>query len=265
MGPYNDAANLRTIKIAAMEHLAADTGGKAFYNTNDLNAAMMHAIKDGSHYYTLAYTPANDKMDGSYRKIEVKTTAGVFNLAYRRGYYADDSTTAAAEMDAQPLRTLLKRGMPSSTQILYGVRVAPVTPQPAPDASRAGMNAKLTGPTTRYSVDFMVHCTDLALEAAADGTHRGKVQAELLAYDHDGNAVNWAGITQGMNLKPDHFASFQKSGIPVHAEIDLPNTDVYLETGVYDWGSGKAGTLEIPLRVGADAVAAAEPTAANTN
>ena len=31
----------------AMEQLAADTGGKAFYNINDLNAAMMHAIEKG--------------------------------------------------------------------------------------------------------------------------------------------------------------------------------------------------------------------------
>ncbi len=30
-------------------------------------------------------------------------------------------------------------------------------------------------------------------------------------------------------------------------EIDLPTTDVLLETGVYDWGSSKAGTVEIPL------------------
>jgi VWFA-related protein len=76
----------------AMEQLAADTGGKAFFNTNDLNAAMMHAIENGSHYYTLVYTPTNKKMAGAYRKIEVKTTVGKYNLSYRRGYNADDST-----------------------------------------------------------------------------------------------------------------------------------------------------------------------------
>lgn len=30
-------------------------------------------------------------------------------------------------------------------------------------------------------------------------------------------------------------------------EIDLPKADVYLATGVYDWNTGKAGTLEIPI------------------
>jgi hypothetical protein len=40
----------------------------------------------------------------------------------------------------------------------------------------------------------------------------------------------------------------QRSGVPAHFEIDLPvNTEVFLETGVYDWATGKAGTLGVPL------------------
>jgi hypothetical protein len=60
------------------------------------------------------------------------------------------------------------------------------------------------------------------------------------------------GATQGMALKPEVYAAIQKSGVPAHMEIDLPNTDVYLETGVYDWSTGKTGTLEIPLHPGAN-------------
>jgi len=260
MTPFANENAARSDKIMAMEQLAADTGGKAFYNTNDLNAAMMHAIENGAHYYTLVYTPTNKKMDGSYRRIEVKTTAGKYNLAYRRGYNADDTQTADAKSSADPLHALLIRGMPSATQVLYGVRVLAVTPQPAPDAKREGKNAKLTGPTTRYSIDFMVRWSDVALETAADGTHRGKIQASLLAYDRDGNAVNWTGVTQGMALKPEIFAAIQKSGVPMHLEIDLPSSAAYLETGVYDWSSGKAGTLEVPVS-GSAQTAQAAPTA----
>jgi len=266
MPGYTNEASARAATISDMEQLASDTGGKAFFNTNDLNSAVKRAMDDGSHYYTIAYTPINDKMDGSYRRIGVQVTAkGKYKTAYRRGYNADDTGKAAAPPDSDPLRPLLKFGLPSSTQLLYGVRVVPTTPQPPADAKRAGKNAELTGPTTRYGLDFMVRWQDVKLEATPQGTHRGTIQVALLAYDHDGNAVNWVGGTEGMNLDPNEYAEIQKSGIPVHAEIDLPNTDVYLETGVYDWGSGKAGTLEIPLRVGADAVAAAQPAAANTN
>jgi hypothetical protein len=111
----------------------------------------------------------------------------------------------------------------------------------------------------------MIRWQDVKLDATQDGTHRGTIQVGLLAYDRDCKPVNWAGATQGMKLDPDVYAAIQKSGIPAHAEIDLPNTDVYLETGIYDWGSGKAGTLEIPLHSGTTTASAAPPTAAKSN
>jgi hypothetical protein len=37
----------------AMEELAKDTGCHAFYNSNGLGDAMVHAIHDGARYYTL--------------------------------------------------------------------------------------------------------------------------------------------------------------------------------------------------------------------
>ena len=249
MDAYTHEGDARADKISSMEQLANDTGGKAFFNTNDLNAATQKAIADGAHYYTIAYTPTNKNMDGSYRRIEVKVTEGKYRLAYRHGYNADDAAnpvTAAAQ--ANPLHALMTRGMPSATQVLYAARVVPASPQPAPNTPHAGKNSKLTGPTTRYSIDFMIRWTDVKLDAAPDGTHTGKLQIELLAYDRAGNAVNWTGGTQAMNIEPAIFAAIQKSGVPAHVEIDLPSDkDIYLETGVYDWETGKAGTMEIPL------------------
>jgi len=241
----------RSDKIMAMEQLAEDTGGKAFFNTNDLNAATQKAIADGAHYYTLAYTPSNKKMDESYRRIEVKVKDAKYRVAYRHGYNADDVANPANEKkDDNPLHSLLMAGMPEATQILFATRVLPVSPQPASNSPHAGENARLTGATTRYSVDFMIRWTDVKLDAQADGSHTGKIQVELLAYDRDGNAVNWAGATEVMNLKPDLYTAIEKSGLPAHVELDLPSEkDVILEAGVYDWETGKAGTISVPLPV----------------
>jgi VWFA-related protein len=82
-----------------METLARDTGGRAFYNTNDFSNAMTEAIDGGSHYYTFNYTPSTIKMDGKYRRIEVKATNGSHKLAYRRGYYAENAKFAPAGDD----------------------------------------------------------------------------------------------------------------------------------------------------------------------
>jgi VWFA-related protein len=238
----------RAMQIMAMEQLASDTGGKAFFNTNDLNKAIRHAIDDGAHYYTLAYTPTNNKLDGSYRRIEVKVSAtGKYKTAYRHGYNADDMTTADARPEFDPLRPLLKYGLPDVSQLLFGVSVAPAAQQPAPDAKRAGMNSALTGPLTRYAIDFLIRWTDVSCELKPGDIHHCKIQLGLQAYDRDGKTVNWEDVTQVMNVMPETWTAIQKSGIPAHMEIDLPNEDIYLNTGVYDWGTAKAGTLAIPL------------------
>jgi len=259
--------NLRAIRIAAMEQLANDTGGKAYFNTNDLNTAMTRAINDGAHYYTLVYTPTNKKMDGQYRHIEIKLSQGKYKLAYRRGYNADNSLVQAqkVEPEADPLNPLLMRGLPSATQILYGVRVVPASPQPEPNAPRAGQNPSLAHPVTRYNVDFMIRWTEVDLQPTLHETHTGRIQIALMAYDRDGKAVNWTGATQEMNLRPEIYAGIQKSGIPAHMEIDLPNTDLYLETGIYDWNTGKAGTLEIPLHPISPVASAVQPPAPQPN
>ena len=234
--------------IQAMEQLASDTGGKAFYNTNDLNGAMQHAIADGSNYYTLSYSPTNKKMDGSFRRIEVKLPGTKYKLAYRRGYNADDTSAPETKKEGNPLRGLMQPGMPDTTQILFAMHAQPATPQPAANAPRAGKNDKLSGPVKRYSVDFMIRWTDVKLDAAGDGRHTGKIEVDLSAFDAAGHPVNWEGAIQEMNLDPKIFTAIQHSGVPAHFEIDLPTgKPVDLVAGVYDVETGKTGTLQTRL------------------
>jgi VWFA-related protein len=247
MGNIGAEKAARANEQITMEKLAEDTGGKAFYNTNDLDGAMEHAIEDGSHYYTISYTPTNNKMDGNYRKVEVKLTTGKYKLAYRRGYNAADAPATAPKAEGDPLRPLLAYGRANSTEMLYQVKVAPASPQPAATAARAGLNPKLTGAFTRYSVNFVIPWRDVSFVPAQDGTYNGKINVGVIAYGSDGKAVNWMGGTQAMSLKPEVYAAVQRSGVPAHMELDLPDKDVSLVTGVYDWGTDQAGTLAIPV------------------
>jgi len=92
-------APANSANTGAMEQLASDTGGVALYTSNNLSQAMSHAIQNGTHYYTLVYTPPNSKMDGKFHRIEIKLIEGKARLSYRRGYYADstsDTKTATA-------------------------------------------------------------------------------------------------------------------------------------------------------------------------
>ena len=255
MDDYTDANSSRAGTMAVMEQLASDTGGEAIFNTNDLNKAIGRVTQNGSHYYTLVYSPTNKNMDGKYRRIEVKVNGGRYKVAYRHGYYGDQAAmrNSASESqndadgDSDPLRPLLGYGLPSATQLVYGVRVLPASPQPGAKAERAGGNTALTGQLTRYTIDFMIRWTDVDLDTTSKGTYAGKIQAGAIAYDRDGKPLNWIGTKQLMNLNAETYAAVQRSGVPASLQLDLPAGAVYLQTGIYDWGSKRVGTLQVPV------------------
>lgn len=69
--------------------LAADTGGKAFMDTNDLSGVFSVVQRDTSAYYVLGYTSSNHLKDGRYRRLKVTLNRPDVKLEYRAGYYAD--------------------------------------------------------------------------------------------------------------------------------------------------------------------------------
>jgi VWFA-related protein len=82
--------------------LAADTGGKALLDYNDLSMGIVQAQKAISSYYILGYYTTNETPDGKFRKISIslKEYPGA-KLDYRQGYFADKTfnkyTTADKE------------------------------------------------------------------------------------------------------------------------------------------------------------------------
>lgn len=95
-------------------------------------------------------------------------------------------------------------------------------------------------------MELLIPSASLNLVAASDGTHEAKIEIALVAYGAGGAAVNWTGGAMNMSLNPASYATAQRTGIAAPIEIDLPDGDVLLATGVYDLNAQKAGTLEIP-------------------
>lgn len=87
--------------------LAAETGGRATVNTNDLTGGVRDAIRDASAYYLLGYTPTRDVADGRFHKIKVGVTRKGIDVLARRGYWATradeaEAATRAANEPAVP-------------------------------------------------------------------------------------------------------------------------------------------------------------------
>ena len=69
--------------------LAADTGGKALLDANDLSLGIAQAQKSIVSHYVMGYYTSNTALDGRQRKIKITLTGGLSaELEYRGSYYA---------------------------------------------------------------------------------------------------------------------------------------------------------------------------------
>ena len=85
--------------------LAADTGGKALLDNNDLSMGIVQAQQDMTSYYVIGYYSSNTALDGHFRRIKItlnnSSAARVAKLDYRQGYYAGKQFNKFSESDKE--------------------------------------------------------------------------------------------------------------------------------------------------------------------
>jgi VWFA-related protein len=122
---YNGAAvssdlNSNAASQETLSTLAADTGGKAFFDTNDFSGVFTQVQKDSSAYYVLGFTSTNPLKDGHYRRLKVVVNRADVKLEFRPGYYAgrDYQHLNRADREAQ-LEDELAAELPQTDVPLY--------------------------------------------------------------------------------------------------------------------------------------------------
>jgi len=80
----NNASSQETLAT-----LSSDTGGKAFFDSNDFSGVFSQVQKDTSAYYLLGFVSNNPIKDGRYRHLKVQLNRSDLKLEYRSGYYTD--------------------------------------------------------------------------------------------------------------------------------------------------------------------------------
>jgi VWFA-related protein len=103
-----------------MASLSSDTGGKAFFDSNDFAPAFAQVQKDTSAYYAIGFHSSNPARDGRYRKLTVKVDRPGIKLEYRPGYYAPaDFQHAAREDREQQIEDQLASDLPATDMAVY--------------------------------------------------------------------------------------------------------------------------------------------------
>jgi VWFA-related protein len=68
-----------------------ETGGKLFYNRNDVDMEIKRSVRMGAEYYTLTYQPQNIEPNGKFRRIRVSLRDRSLRVVTKAGYFAPDN------------------------------------------------------------------------------------------------------------------------------------------------------------------------------
>lgn len=224
-GTYGDVMSSQATQYSSihntMDVLAKDTGGEAFYNNNDLKGAIGRSIDEGSSYYTIAYTPANNNWDGKLRKIEIKTKRKGIKLLYRRNYFA----VPDRQYTESQLRSLL---------------IASLDPDVAV-STMLGLDVKLVPDAKKPNFVFLEYSLDPRQYQFLDKT--AKVDLVVAGSDRAGKRLG----EYGLQFKIPEPKTSAQSEVRFRQEIELRPGTIKLRVGVLDVSTGRIGTLDMPI------------------
>ena len=181
--------------------LAANTGGFAAVNRNDLDGAFDRIVQENSSYYVLGFYSDNSRRSGRYRKLEVRVKRpGLRVIRSRNGYY-----------EARGRR--------------------PNTPPPSPNAMPAALAETLGSPLPVAGVPMRVFAAAykgvapnaavaLAVEIDAnalnfvekDGLFLEQLDMAHTATDSRGKVIPGERQSVNLSLKPDTYQRAKASG-----------------------------------------------------
>jgi len=270
----NSADAALNARYMTEQEIASSTGGRAFYNTNDITGALSEATEIGGHYYTLMYSPTNPNYNGHLRHIHVELAQRGYHLSYRHSYYGSPGVAtpgpmkelhSAAELEPMPMSQAadslspnMEHGAPLAHQLLFRARIRTVSPpakatseqmanladQPAFFRARAkDKPAKPLKPIQlqTYEIDYTVAARYPTLEVAA------------AAFDDDGKMLN--GAVHRVAEDAAQFGTGKNRGAiyRVQQRFDVPTGAVSLRVAVRDVSTDNVGALEVNLPLAREA------------
>jgi VWFA-related protein len=231
-GGYGDPDAELLESQGVMQQLAEETGGRAFFNRNDIDRAAALSAADGTIYYQLGFYPAESRWDGKFHRLAVHVSRPGLQLRTRRGFFAEDPLRwrEASQKPDEDLSAALRDPLPA-TQVTFVARVL----------------EKRGNPRTVVDIQFAVYAGTLSFEEEAGGQRHAKVDFFAVAYAPDGTATARVSKSFEMHLRPETFARVEKEGVPYHLELEVTPGRYQLILAVRDSRTGAVGTTAVPL------------------
>jgi VWFA-related protein len=209
-----------------MKEVAAETGGKAYTNQNEIKEGIALAAADGQASYQLGYYPDNKKWDGKYRHIKIKVAQGDAEVRYRKGYFAIEPAPSKTRNFEQDVASALQVNA-FATQVSFMAQAKPTDPG-------------------KMRVVFLVDAHTLTAE---DSAASKKINVSLYACVYDGNGKNLAiqGTKVDRAFDTGTYQQMLDKGMIVPIDMDIPTGGKELRLAVLDNKTGFVGTTAGPL------------------
>lgn len=227
--------------------IAEATGGKAFYNRNDIDNALRNGIDDGSRYYSLGYYPDNKTWNGRFRKIKVVSQRSGMKLRYRTGYFAVDRAAFMKNNQFQrdlDLGQALSFDAPAATAIQFEARVI------------------LPSPETRNKLvlEYAVDPNMVTFEKVENGLEHAQVDCVVRAFTRAGGETPVKTQAERVDgrLKPEAFENIKRTFYPCRVETSLGEGHYYLRLVVRDNLSGLVGSSNAEVTIPASGTSQAQ-------
>lgn len=229
-------AAYRTVAPAVVQ--AAGTAARANVTVYELDPrrhpenSYDRIVADNSSYYLLGYVPTNSTHDGTFRKLEVRTSRPGPHVQARTGYTATSDVAPARSADV------------SST--LAALMAAPL------QMSGLTMGAAATafaGAGSKASVEVIVDVAGTDLAAASDARGKGSLDLLMTVTDASGNVKANERGSLAMNLSAATRDAVTQHGLRVLSRLDVPPGQYLLRIAGVDGGGTATGSLQYDLDV----------------
>jgi VWFA-related protein len=218
-----DAINSDQQNREGLKDLAYATGGRVYFDRNDLDRSIAEALADARTSYTLGYYQPRDA-DGTWRRIQVRVKRKDVKVRHRLGYLAIDRTGGARDAS-------LKR-----------VLASPL------DSTAIGMTGALQVETHgAWRALLQIDPSHVSLTPAGSG-YRCRLEIVTLVRNSAGQAVGKAEIdTVDRLLEGQALRSAMENGVLFRKDLRVPQNAHDVRFAVRDPVTGLLGTLSIPL------------------
>jgi VWFA-related protein len=216
-------------EIDTMQEIAQRTGGRAYYDTNDVAGALQQAVQDARATYVLGYYPEHVNWDGKFHRIKLSVKRPGVQLRYRLGYFAvpDEAPTTGERK----------------------VRVDAAVWSPFDDAGiRLVAHAHYAGASAPHALDVEVvaDSRDVTLLPRND-RWTGELDVLMVQLSSDRHNLNGTSKSYVLNLSTDTRDRLVKDGFLMRNRLDLLPGATEVRVVVHDTISDAIGSVTIPL------------------